>query len=65
MRLEDWDISVCGLNCLKCEKYQSNECGKCRSRLNSHNSPNCKFLPCALLDILLLLVLSKDIFIIN
>lgn len=47
MGTEEWDISVCGLNCVKCKKYQSNECGKCRGRLETHNSPNCVFLPCA------------------
>ena len=47
MRAEDWDISVCGLNCAKCRLFQSGECGKCRGLLEVHWSPNCRFLPCA------------------
>lgn len=47
MEAEEWDISVCGLNCAKCSLYHNNQCGKCRGDLEVHWSPDCRFLPCA------------------
>ncbi|MHA2186182.1 MAG: DUF3795 domain-containing protein [Promethearchaeota archaeon] len=47
MKTEEWDISVCGLNCAKCNLYHTNECGKCRGPVEAHWSPDCIFLPCA------------------
>ena len=47
MEAEEWDISVCGLNCVKCKKYISNECRKCRGRLEAQPSPKCEILTCA------------------
>lgn len=47
MEAEVWDISVCGLNCARCDLYHSGKCGKCRGSLKVHWSPDCRFLPCA------------------
>ena len=47
MEAEEWDISVCGLNCAKCDLYHAGECGKCRGSLEAHWSPDCRFLSCA------------------
>jgi len=47
MEAEEWDVSVCGLNCIKCKKYISNECRKCRGRLEAQPSPKCEILTCA------------------
>ena len=45
---EDWDISVCGLNCAKCDIYLiSKKCNRCRGPLEHHWSPECEFIPCA------------------
>jgi len=47
MKTEEWDISVCGINCEKCKSYNANECGKCRGPLEAHRSSNCVLMPCA------------------
>ena len=45
---EIWDISICGLNCAKCDIFvESKECQGCRGSLDRHWSPDCQFLPCA------------------
>ena len=47
MANQDWDISVCGLNCSKCKLLAEGECKGCRGPLDQHWSPQCEFLPCA------------------
>lgn len=47
MEAEEWDISLCGLNYAKCDRYQSSECGKCRGLLEAHWSPDCRLVSCA------------------
>jgi len=44
---QDWDISVCGLNCAKCKLLAEDECKGCRGPLDQHWSPQCEFLSCA------------------
>lgn len=43
----EWDISVCGLNCAKCDVLARGQCRGCRGPLAHHWSPDCKFPPCA------------------
>ena len=47
MSSDQWDISVCGLNCAKCKLLASDDCKGCRGPLDHHWSPGCEFLPCA------------------
>jgi hypothetical protein len=43
----EWDISVCGLNCAKCDILtDQKDCQGCRGPLDNHWSPDCPFLPC-------------------
>lgn len=46
MEERNWDVSVCGLNCAKCDLFPE-RCGGCRGSLEHHWSPDCPFLPCA------------------
>lgn len=49
MGTEEWDISICGLNCAKCPDYHTKKCEiECGSRpLEVHESTDCVILPCA------------------
>jgi len=47
MMLQEWDISVCGLNCAKCKMVGEGECKGCRGPLEQHWTPGCVFQPCA------------------
>jgi hypothetical protein len=47
MSANEWDISVCGLNCAKCDIVAQGECKGCRGPQDQHWSPDCEFLPCA------------------
>jgi hypothetical protein len=48
MASEEWDISICGLNCARCTILtEKKECAGCRGPLDEHWSPGCEFLPCA------------------
>lgn len=42
-----WDISVCGLNCARCELLAEDKCGGCRGPIDRNWSPQCEFRPCA------------------
>ena len=46
MNNNEWDISICGLNCAKCEIFLNNQCSKCRGPLDKHWSPDCEFIEC-------------------
>ena len=43
---KEWNISVCGLNCAKCDLLEQKECSGCRGSLDNHWSPECQFLAC-------------------
>ncbi|MFC1887181.1 DUF3795 domain-containing protein [Candidatus Cloacimonadota bacterium] len=45
--MNNWNISVCGLNCARCDLHEQNECKGCRGTQDKHWSPNCKLLACA------------------
>ncbi|MBI5092908.1 MAG: DUF3795 domain-containing protein [Candidatus Hydrogenedentes bacterium] len=47
LRQAGWDLSVCGLNCLKCQVLERGECAGCRGPIDKHWSGDCQFLPCA------------------
>ena len=44
--MKEWNISVCGLNCTKCDLLEQGECNGCRGSLENHWSPDCQFLAC-------------------
>ncbi|MEW6755535.1 MAG: DUF3795 domain-containing protein [Candidatus Latescibacterota bacterium] len=43
----EWSISVCGLNCARCDLRARDECCGCRGPLDRQWSPQCQFVPCA------------------
>ncbi len=48
MASEEWDISVCGLNCARCTvRTENRECEGCRGPPERHWSPGCELLLCA------------------
>ena len=42
-----WDVSVCGLNCAKCQVLERGECAGCRGPAERHWSGDCLLRPCA------------------
>jgi hypothetical protein len=47
MANSDWDISVCGLNCARCDEHLGTKCGGCRGPAEQCWSGNCTFRTCA------------------